>query len=133
MRFTLLMLALLSCATHAEESDGPTPCDNVETDQQSYDCSAYNRKTSEAEMNGSYTDLLDRINSQFPKASPELKSFNDKLKAAQDLWSKSRDADCEVYTVNAGKGTKAYEIAQNDCRAQKSDERSEFLQSVGLE
>lgn len=38
-----------------------------------------------------------------------------------------------MYTVNAGKGTKAYEIAQNDCRAQKSDERSEFLQSVGLE
>ena len=133
MRFTLLMLALLSFAAHAEESDDPTPCDNVENDQQSYDCSAYNRKTSEAEMNGSYTDLLDRINSQFPKTSPELKSFNDKLKAAQDLWSKSRDADCEVYTVNADKGTKAYATAQNDCLAQKSDERSEFLQSVGME
>jgi len=113
MRFTLLMLALLSFAAQAEESDGPTPCDNVETDQQSYDCSAYNRKTSETEMSESYTDLLDRINSQFPKGSPELKAF--------------------TYTVNAGKGTKAYEIAQNDCRAQKSDERSEFLQSVGLE
>lgn len=133
MRFTLLMLALLSFAAQAEESDGPTPCDNVETDQQSHDCSAYNRKTSETEMSESYTDLLDRINSQFPKGSPELKAFTDKLKAAQDLWTRSRDADCDVYTVNAGKGTKAYEIAQNDCRAQKSDERSEFLQSVGLE
>jgi uncharacterized protein YecT (DUF1311 family) len=133
MRFTLLMLALLSFAAQAEESDSPTPCDNVETDQQSYECSAYNRKTSEAEMSGSYTDLLDRIKSQFPADSPELKTFTGKLKAAQDLWAKSREADCDVYTVNAGKGTQAYEVAQNDCRAQKSDERSEFLQSVGLE
>jgi len=133
MRSTLLLLALLSLGAHAEESDGPTPCDNVETDQQGYDCSAYNRSTSETEMNESYKDLLDRINSQFPKGSPELKAFTDKLKIAQDLWAKSRDADCDVYTVNAAKGTKVYDTAQNDCRAQKSDERSEFLQSVGLE
>lgn len=133
MRSMLLLLAVLSVGAHADESDGPTPCDNVENDQQSLDCSAYNRQTSEKEMSESYKDLLDRVGSQFPKSSPELKDFTDKLKVAQDTWAKSRDADCDVYAVNAAKGTNAYNVAQNDCRAQKSDERSEFLQSVGLE
>ena len=132
MKPMLLLLAVISLGAYADE-DGPTPCDNVENDQQSYDCSAYNRKTSETEMNESYKDLLDRINSQFPKGSAQLTDFTAKLKAAQDLWGKSRDADCDVYSVNAAKGSKAFDVAQNDCRAQKSDERSEFLQSVGME
>jgi len=133
MRLTFLALALLAVGAHADEVDGPTPCDNVENDQQSLECSAYNRKTSEAEMSASYADLIDRINGQIPKGSALSEDFKARLKTAQDLWAKSRDADCTLYTVNSAKGTRAYDIAQNDCVAQKSDERSEFLQSVGLE
>ena len=71
-----LALAALSFGAQAAEEES-TPCDNVETSQQSYDCA--------------------------------------------------------VDTFPAVTGTKAYAIAQNDCLARMSDERSEFLESIGQE
>jgi uncharacterized protein YecT (DUF1311 family) len=46
---------------------------------------------------------------------------------------KTRDADCAVEAFPATAGSKAFTIAQNDCVARMSDERSEFLESIGQE
>ena len=59
--------------------------------------------------------------------------FTPVLKDAQQKWEKLRDADCAVDTFPAVTGTKAYAIAHNDCLARMSDERSEFLESIGQE
>lgn len=42
-------------------------------------------------------------------------------------WLKTRDADCAVEAFPATDGSKAFKIAQNDCVARMSDERSEFF------
>jgi uncharacterized protein YecT (DUF1311 family) len=47
--------------------------------------------------------------------------------------AKTRDADCAVEAFPATAGSKAFTIAQNDCVARMSDERSEFLESIGQE
>lgn len=139
MRILFLLMALATFGAHAEDepqaptNDGPTPCDNVETTQQSFDCSAYNRKTAETELGESYKDLTDRVDSQYSDHPAQRDDLLNKVKAAQSLWEKMRDADCAVDTFNTDKNSQAYQIALNDCIAQKSDERSETLQSVGME
>ncbi|MEG1082609.1 MAG: hypothetical protein RSE44_29175, partial [Pseudomonas sp.] len=59
-----LVLATLAFGAHASEEDS-TPCDNVETDQQNYDCALFSRTTAERELNAAFADLLDRIKEQY--------------------------------------------------------------------
>lgn len=130
MRSMLLVLAVLATSAHAEDG---TPCDKVETTQQSFECSAFNRTTADQEMNTAYKDLIDRISSQYAAHPPQLSDYLAKIKNAQDIWVKLRDADCSVQTFLNEKGSQAFQIAQNDCFAQSSDERSEYLQAIGTE
>ncbi len=132
MRTVLMALALVAYGAHAAE-DGPTPCDNVENDKQSLACSKFNRETAETEMKGALDDLEERTTNQYADHPNQLEELKAKINAAQALWSKLRDADCAIYTFNADKSSQSYQTTLNDCLAQKSDERSEYLQSVGME
>lgn len=133
MRSMVVVVALAALALGAQAEEESTPCDNVETDQQNYDCAAYNRKVAERELDSAYQDLLDRAKSQYGDQPTQLAEFNARIKAAQQLWTRLRDADCAVETLQIGKGSKDFEMAQNSCLAQRSDERSEYLQSQGME
>lgn len=127
-----LALAALSFDAQAAEEES-TPCDNVETSQQSYDCAVYNRQTAERELNAAFADLLDRIKEQYAGQPAQITELSARLKNAEQLWSKARDADCAVETFAEKPGSKDFETAQNTCLAQRSDDRSEYLQSLGLQ
>ncbi|UVJ43707.1 DUF1311 domain-containing protein [Pseudomonas sp. LS1212] len=127
----VVVLAVLAFGAQAEEES--TPCDNVETTEQNYDCVVFNKKTAERELNAAYDELLDRAKSQYTGNSAQLTDFTARIKAAQQLWIKLRDADCAVETFQTTKGTQDFDMAQNTCLAQRSDERSEYLQSLGME
>ncbi|WP_397450378.1 lysozyme inhibitor LprI family protein [Pseudomonas sp. NA-150] len=130
MRSMLLVLAVLAAGAHADEG---TPCDNVETTQQAFECSAYNKTTSEHELDNSYKDMVERISAQNTNHPAQLADYLGKIKNAQEIWKKLRDADCAVQTFANEKGSQAFQVAENDCIAQMSDERSEYLQSIGIE
>ena len=71
---------------------------------------------------------------QVPYAdSLNMDDISAKLQAAQQLWIKSRDADCAIAPLPAKPGSKPFTIDQYDCLASKSDERSEFLESIAQE
>ena len=125
----LVLLAVASGA-HAAEEDS-TPCDNVETDQQGYACAAYNKQTAERELKAAYDDLIQRIRDQYADDSDKAAALSAKMDAAEKLWVQLRDADCRVETYAEKPGSKAFEAAWNTCLAQRSDERSEYLQSIG--
>lgn len=131
MRSLLLVLAVLAAGAHADE--GSTPCDKVETADQSFACAAFNRTTSERQLEDSYKDLVSRLSTQYANHPPQLADYLAKIKNAQDIWKKLRDADCAVQTVVNEPGSQAFQIAQNDCISQMTDERSEYLQSIGSE
>ena len=69
----------------------------------------------------------------YGKNPTQLADITAKLKTAQQQWLKTRDADCAVEAFPATAGSKAFTIAQNDCVARMSEERSEFLESIGQE
>ena len=126
-----LFLATLTFAAHASEEDS-TPCDNVETDQQNYDCALYSRTTAERELNAAFADLLERIKEQYAGQGARISELSNRLNTAHTLWKQLRDADCKVETFDSTPG-KDFEAAQNTCLAQRSDDRSEYLQSLGLQ
>lgn len=124
-----LVLLAVACGAHAAEEDS-TPCDNVETDQQSYACAAFNKKTAERELQVAYDELIQRIRDQYADDSAKATALAGRLDAARKLWMQLRDADCKVETSAEKDGSQAYQTALNSCMAQRSDERSDYLRSL---
>lgn len=125
-----LVLVAVALGAQASEEDS-TPCDNVETDAQTYACAAYNKQTAERELKSAFDDLIQRITDQYPDENDKVQQLTVRLQAAETLWTQLRDADCKVETFAEKPGSKAFEAAWNTCVAQRSDDRSEYLQSIG--
>jgi len=121
----LVLLDVVSGAQTGEEES--TPCDNVETDQQTFECAVFNKQTAERELKSAYDDLLQRMREQYGDEA----GLQSRIESAEKLWSQLRDADCKVETHAEQPGSKAYQAALNSCIAQRSDERSEYLRSLG--
>ncbi|QTD33007.1 lysozyme inhibitor LprI family protein [Pseudomonas fluorescens] len=133
MKSIFLALALIATGVHAAEESDNNPCDAVENDIQTLECSTYSRTTAEDLLKDNYASLNERMQTTYGKNPAQLAYITAKLKAAQQQWLKTRDADCAVEAFPATDGSKAFKIAQNDCVARMSDERSEFLESIGQE
>jgi uncharacterized protein YecT (DUF1311 family) len=133
MKSIFLALALIATGVHAAEEVDDNPCDKVENEVQTLECSAFSRTTAEQLLKDNYQGLNERMQTAYSKNPAQLADITGKLKAAQQQWLKTRDADCAVEAFPATSGSKAFTIAQNDCVARMSDERSEFLESIGQE
>ena len=133
MKSILLALALIATGVHAAEEADDNPCDKVENDVQTLECSVFSKTSAEDLLKENLQGLTDRMQSQYGKNPSQLADITAKLKAAQQQWLKTRDADCLVETFPTTSGSKAFSIAQNDCVARMSDERSEFLESIAQE
>ena len=123
----LALRAVVSGAQASEEES--TPCDNVETDQQTFACAAFNKQVAERELQSAYDELAARMRDQFGDEA----GLMSRIEAAEQLWRQLRDADCKVETHAEQPGSKAYQTAWNSCIAQRSDERAEYLRSLGLQ
>ncbi|MPT07237.1 MAG: DUF1311 domain-containing protein [Pseudomonas sp.] len=123
----LVLLAIVSGAQASE--DESTPCDNVETDQQTFACAAFNKQVAERELQSAYDDLVARMRDQFGDEA----GLMSRIETAEKVWSQLRDADCKVETHAEQPGSRAYQIAWNSCIAQRSDERAEYLRSLGAQ
>ncbi|MFJ2365519.1 lysozyme inhibitor LprI family protein [Pseudomonas sp. NPDC087697] len=133
MKSIFLALALIATGVQAAEEADNTPCDAVENDVQTLECSAYSKTTAEQLLKDNFQALLERVKSKYANNKAQLADITGKLQTAEQLWMKSRDADCAIAPFPAAVGTKAYTIDLNDCLASKSDERSEFLESIDQE
>jgi uncharacterized protein YecT (DUF1311 family) len=133
MKFIFLALALIATGAHATEESEDTPCDKVENDVQTLECSAFSKTTAEDLLSENLKSLNERMQSLYGKNPSQLADITAKIKAAQQQWLKTRDADCAIEAFPATAGSQAFTIAQNDCVARMSDERSEFLETIGQE
>lgn len=133
MKSIFLALALIATGVQAAEESDINPCDAVENDVQTLECSAYSRSAAEDLLAENYLSLGERMQSLYGDNPTQLSDITAKLKTAQQQWLKTRDADCAVEAFPATSGSKAFTIAQNDCVARMSDERSEFLELIGQE
>ena len=133
MKSIFLALVLIATGVQAAEGADDNPCDAVENEVQTLECSAYSRNTAEQLLSDNYQGLNERMQTRYGSNKAQLADITAKIKTAQQQWLKTRDADCAVEAFPATSGSKAFNIAQNDCVARMSDERSEFLESIGQE
>ncbi|MEB0048591.1 MULTISPECIES: lysozyme inhibitor LprI family protein [unclassified Pseudomonas] len=133
MKSIFLALALIATGAQAADESDNNPCDAVENDVQTLECSLYSKTTAEQLLKENFEGLLERMKTQYPDNKAQLTALTGQLLNAEQLWIKSRDADCAIAPFPAAVGSKAYNIDLNDCLASKSDERSEFLESIGQE
>ncbi|SDT10977.1 lysozyme inhibitor LprI family protein [Pseudomonas prosekii] len=133
MKSIFLAMALIATGVHAAEESDNNPCDAVENDIQTLECSVYGRTTAEDLLKENVQSLNDSLQTTYGKNKAQLNDISEKLKVAQQQWLKTRDADCAVEAFPATSGSQAFTIAQNDCVARMSDERSEFLESISQE
>ena len=136
MKTVFLALALMATGitgVHAAQNPDASPCDGVDEDKQTLECSKYSRETAEELLKENFQNLLQRVQSQFVANKSQFNDFTSKLKTAQQAWEKLRDADCAVEVFPSAAGSKAFIIAENDCLARTSDERSEYLESIAQE
>ena len=133
MKSILLALALIATGVQAAEEADDNPCDKVENDVQTLECSAFSKSTAEDLLNENTKSLNERMQLLYGKNPAQLADITAKIKAAHQQWQKTRDADCAIEAFPATAGSKAFTIAQNDCVARMSDDRSEFLESIGQE
>lgn len=130
MKTIFLALALFATGAHAATNPDATPCDGVDEDKQTLECSVYGRDTAVKLLDENFQNLLERVNTQYGANKAEANDLIAKLKTAQDAWKKLRDADCAVEVFPANPGSKEFNIDQNDCLARTSDERSEYVESI---
>ena len=131
MKSILLALALITSGAYAADDADYNPCDAVENDQQTLACSVYSRNAAEQLLTENYESLQARMNALYGNNPTQLNNITSKIKAAQTLWLHQRDADCAIAVFPATAGTEAFNIAQNDCIARITDDRSEFLETIG--
>ncbi|MEZ1319145.1 DUF1311 domain-containing protein [Pseudomonas fluorescens] len=133
MKSILLTLALIATGAHAAQESDDNPCDKVENDIQTLECSAFSKTSAEDLLSDNYKSLNERMQALYGKNPTQLADITAKIRTAQQQWLKTRDADCAIEVFPATSGSKAFNIALNDCVARMSDERSEFLESIGQE
>ena len=131
MKSILLALALITSGAYAADDADYNPCDAVENDQQTLACSVFSKNAAEQLLTENYEALQTRMTSLYGSNPTQLNNIISKIKTAQALWLHQRDADCAIVVFPATSGTQSYNIALNDCMARMSDDRSEFLESIG--
>lgn len=99
MKSLFLALALISTLAHATEDTEPNPCDEVENDVQTLACSAYGKTAAEQLLNENLQSLFERLQTRYASDKAQLNDITAKVKTAQQLWLKQRDADCAIAEI----------------------------------
>ena len=133
MKSIFLALALIATGVHAAEDTDSTPCDGSRKRQANPGMRHLQQNHRRTIAQGQLPGPAGTHAFAYGSNKTQLADITASLKTAQQKWRKLRDADCAVDTFPAMTGSKAYTIAQNDCLARMSDERSEFLESIGQE
>mgnify|MGYP006199588119 CR=1 FL=1 len=92
MKSIFLALALIATGVHAAEETDNNPCDAVENDVQTLECSTYSRTTAEDLLKDNYASLNERMQTAYGKNPAQLADITAKLRAHRHLPEEVRQA-----------------------------------------
>jgi uncharacterized protein YecT (DUF1311 family) len=105
-------------------------CGEITASQQIDKCSDVAKNAADSLLNTSYHQLMARLETQY-LADPDAGAvYTAKVKEAQRVWIKLRDANCPLEAFEIKPGTSAYLTTVNNCIARMSHERSAFLDKI---
>lgn len=105
-------------------------CSEITISEQIDRCSDVAKSAADSQLNTSYHQLMARLEAQY-RAEPDTgAAYTAKVKEAQRVWIKLRDANCPLEAFEIKPGTSAYVATVNNCIARMSRERTVFLDSI---
>ncbi|WP_018927458.1 lysozyme inhibitor LprI family protein [Pseudomonas umsongensis] len=105
-------------------------CNEIIISEQIDRCSDVAKNAADSQLNTSYHQLMARLEAQY-RAEPDTgTAYTTKVKEAQRVWIKLRDANCPLEAFEIKPGTSAYVATVNNCIARMSRERTVFLDSI---
>ncbi|MCP1442637.1 uncharacterized protein YecT (DUF1311 family)/TPR repeat protein [Pseudomonas sp. GGS8] len=105
-------------------------CNEITVNEQIDRCSDVVKNAADSQLNTSYHQLMARLETQY-RAEPDTgTAYTTKVKEAQRVWIKLRDANCPLEAFEIKPGTSAYVATVNNCIARMSRERTVFLDSI---
>ncbi|WP_341520210.1 lysozyme inhibitor LprI family protein [Pseudomonas sp. G.S.17] len=127
----LLILPLFSFGICHAEVLLPRICAASNLSSQAiYECSEYNKKIADQDLNTAYKRLNDMISKDY-KSMPSLgEKLKSTVKKSQLTWIKLRDENCAIEVFVIESGTQAFETTKNYCFAREGAERSRYLNDL---
>jgi uncharacterized protein YecT (DUF1311 family) len=105
-------------------------CNEITISEQIDRCSDVAKNAADSQLNTSYHQLMARLETQY-RAEPDTgTAYTAKVKEAQRVWIKLRDANCPLEAFEIKPGTSAFLVTVNNCIARMSRERSVFLDNI---
>ncbi|MGF6490973.1 uncharacterized protein YecT (DUF1311 family) [Pseudomonas frederiksbergensis] len=105
-------------------------CNEITVSEQIDRCSDVAKNAADSQLNTSYHQLMARLEAQY-RAEPDAgAAYTAKVKEAQRVWIKLRDANCPLEAFEIKPGTSAYVATVNNCIARMSRERTVFLDNI---
>ncbi|MFS2093286.1 lysozyme inhibitor LprI family protein [Pseudomonas sp. Pseusp11] len=105
-------------------------CNEIIISEQIDRCSDVAKNAADLQLNTSYHQLMARLEAQY-RAEPDTgAAYTAKVKEAQRVWIKLRDANCPLEAFEIKPGTSAYVATVNNCIARMSRERTVFLDNI---
>jgi len=105
-------------------ADPTDPCENAMTTVELNNCAAKEYEVADKKLNSAYQELTALI-----KKQEEGAEWNAKLKTAQQLWIKFRDANCD-YEIYISGGGSAATMEHYGCLTTMTDQRAKDLQEM---
>ncbi|UVM38693.1 lysozyme inhibitor LprI family protein [Pseudomonas sp. B21-017] len=129
----LLIGAALSGLLGLPTAFAQDDCNEITVSEQIDRCSEVAKDAADSQLNSSYHQLMARLEAQY-RAEPETgAAYTAKVKEAQRVWIKLRDANCPLEAFEIKPGTSAYVATVNNCIARMSRERTVFLDNIAPE
>ncbi|EJM20895.1 hypothetical protein PMI21_00826 [Pseudomonas sp. GM18] len=126
----LLIGAMFSGLLGLPSAFAQDDCNEITISEQIDRCSDVAKNTADSQLNTSYHQLMTRLETQY-RAEPDTgAAYTVKVKEAQRVWIKLRDASCPLEAFEIKPGTSAYVATVNNCIARMSRERTVFLDSI---
>lgn len=126
----LLMGAMFSGLLGLPTAFAQDDCSEITISEQIDRCSDVAKNAADSQLNTSYHQLMARLEAQY-RAEPDTgAAYTAKVKEAQRVWIKLRDANCPLEAFEIKPGTSAYVATVNNCIARMSRERTVFLDSI---
>lgn len=126
----LLMGAMFSGLLGLPTAFAQDDCSEITISEQIDRCSDVAKNAADSQLNTSYHQLMARLEAQYRTEPDTGAAYTAKVKEAQRVWIKLRDANCPLEAFEIKPGTSAYVATVNNCIARMSRERTVFLDNI---
>ena len=126
-----IIFALITQTAYSENGDNANiDCSIQDNSQVIYECTKRKAESADKILNEAYRGLKKRIAFNYGNELKIKEEVLTNLTNSQKIWIKLRDSNCSLESIEIEKGTQAFETTKNNCLADESQRRTQYLKTL---